>query len=382
MARPDDLFAAEHYAAVRRPVGEAWNLPGWCYTEAAFFAREIERIFRREWVFAAREEQIPAPGDYLALEIAGIPLLLVRAGDGIARAFANTCRHRGCLIAEGSGHARDFTCPYHSWLYSLKGELLSAPTEMSESVEFKLSDFGLLPIRLEDWGGFLWVNFAPDTPGLEAHLGNLPELLAPYACGDMRLGRRVEFDVPCNWKFYVENLKDAQHVTTVHRRSINTYASPGKYRREQQRTIGNVLSTFMGYPGSAALLAGDSGFPPIAGLEADRLGTTAPLVFPNLYISCTVDCAWYIAVHPVAVDRSRVEQGALFPRAVFDRPDFDEVAGRYFRRLDMTQEEDNDICARQHRGVASPYHRAGRYATRERLVRHTVNWILDRVLDP
>jgi phenylpropionate dioxygenase-like ring-hydroxylating dioxygenase large terminal subunit len=198
----------------------------------------------------------------------------------------------------------------------------------------------------------------------------------------MRLGRRVEFDVPCNWKFYVENLKDAQHVASVHHRSINAYASPGKYWREQQRTTGNVLSTFMSYPGSAALLAGDSGFPPIASLEADRLGTTAPLVFPNLYISCTTDCAWYIVVHPVAADRSRVEQGALFPRAVFDRPDFDEVAGRYFRRLDMTQEEDNDICARQHRGVASPYHRAGRYATRERLVRHTVNWILDRVLDP
>jgi hypothetical protein len=138
----------------------------------------------------------------------------------------------------------------------------------------------------------------------------------------------------------------------------------------------------MGYPGSAALLKGDEGFPRIATLDPEKIGTTAPFVFPNLYISCTVDCAWYIAVDPVAVDRIRLEQGALFPKAVFDRPDFTEILPRYFERLDMTQAEDNEICTLQHRGLSSPFSTPGRYSAKEALVHKTVNWILDRVIDP
>ena len=196
----------------------------------------------------------------------------------------------------------------------------------------------------------------------------------------MRIGRRLDFDVACNWKFYVENLKDAQHVATVHAQSINAYASTKKYWREVQATTGNVVSTFMGFPGSAALLLGQQGFPMMDSLKDQVPGTVAPLIFPNMYLSCTTDCAWYIIVHPVAVDRCRVEQGAMFPRAVFERPDFDEIVPRYFARLDMTQAEDNEICELQHRGVLSPEARQGRYSTREHLVHRTVNWILDRVL--
>jgi choline monooxygenase len=377
MTTPEDLFASKHYVATRRPIAKAWNLPGWCYTELAFFEREIDRIFRREWIFAARDEQIAEPGDYIALELAGVPIILVRGDDGVVRAFANTCRHRGCQIIKSTGHGQDLACPYHSWLYSLDGKLLSAPTEMERSIGFSKHDFGLLPVHIAGWGGFLWVNFAPRPPEFAAHLGNLPELLATYCCEELRLARRVEYDVTCNWKFYVENLKDAQHVTTVHARSISAYASTQKYWRERQATTGNLVSTFMGYPGSAALLRGDTGFPCIP----DATGTTAPLIFPNLYISCTVDCAWYIVVHPASPDRCRVEQGALFPKAIFDRPDYEEIATRYFRRLDMTQAEDNVICTQQHCGVRSPFHRPGRYAEKELLVHRTVNWILDRVLD-
>ena len=138
----------------------------------------------------------------------------------------------------------------------------------------------------------------------------------------------------------------------------------------------------MGYPGSAALLKGDTGFPMIAGLEETTAGTTAPLIFPGTYISCTTDCAWYLNVNPVAVDRITLEQGALFPRETVARSDFAEVAPKYFRRFDMTQAEDNEICELQHRGLSSPLSRAGRYSTKEALVHQTVNWILDRVLDP
>jgi phenylpropionate dioxygenase-like ring-hydroxylating dioxygenase large terminal subunit len=377
-----DLFDPALYEQVRRPVDQAWNLPRWCYTDPVFFDREIDRVFRKEWLCVARQEQIANPGDYLAIDIARTPVLLVRDKTGTARAFANTCRHRGCIVARGSGNRNDFVCPYHSWLYALSGELLSAPTDMDDSIGFDRADFSLIPIRLESWGGFLFLNFDPDASPLSAHLGNLPELLQNYACDDMRIARRLDFDVACNWKFYVENLKDAHHVATVHARSINAYASTKKYWREVQQTTGNLVSTFMSYPGTAALLAGDTGFPMIDSLKDKMPGTTAPLIFPNMYLSCTIDCAWYIIVHPVAVDRCRVEQGAIFPKGVFDRSDYQDIIPRYLARFDMTQEEDNEICELQHRGVLSPEARPGRYSARERLVHRTVNWILDRVLAP
>jgi len=381
MHEPDDLFSPAHYAAVRRPVGEAFNLPTWCYTSKRFFDREIERLFGKVWNFVGRTDRIARPGDYFTCEAATVPLIVARGADGAVRAFANTCRHRGCAVAKGEGNARTFICPYHAWTYANDGRLVGAPTEMENSVGFDMKDYSLIPVRLETWGGFMFVNLDPNARPLAEHLGNLPELLAPYGCESMVTGRRVEFDVPCNWKFYVENLKDAQHVTTVHRNSIASYAPVGKFWRGVQETHGNLVSTFMGYPASAMLFPTDQGFAPIRGLDMSKAGTTAPLVFPNLYISCTVDGAWYIHVNPVAPDRMTLEQGALFPAESLQRPDRDEVLKRYFRRLDMTQAEDNEICALQHKGVSSPLARSGRYSTKEALVHQTHNWILDRVLD-
>lgn len=75
-------------------------------------------------------------------------------------------------------------------------------------------------------------------------------------------------------------------------------------------------------------------------------------------------------------------RGALFPSSVFDREDFEEIIPKYLRRFDMTQAEDNEICELQHRGLSSPYSVPGRYSVKEALVHKTVNWILDRVLDP
>ncbi|MCC7273751.1 MAG: aromatic ring-hydroxylating dioxygenase subunit alpha [Alphaproteobacteria bacterium] len=378
---PGDLFAPALYEDVRRPIGLASNLPNWCYTSPAFFERELERIFMKVWNFVGRVERVANEGDYFAVDVARVPVLVARARDGEVRAFSNTCRHRGCLVARGEGNARGFVCPYHAWTYALSGDLVSAPTEMDASAGFDTKDYGLHRIRLESWGGFMFVCFDPDAAPLADHLGNLPEILARYACDDLVLARRIEYDVPCNWKFYVENLKDAQHVATVHRSSISQYASPRKYWRAVQETTGNVVSTFMSYPGSAALLKGDTGFPMMRSLDEATAGTTAPLVLPGTYISCTTDCAWYVHVDPVAVDRIRLEQGALFPRETMARPDFAAMAAPYFRRFDLTQAEDNEVCALQHRGLSSPYASPGRYAVKEELVHRIQNWILDRVLD-
>ncbi|MBL8672716.1 MAG: aromatic ring-hydroxylating dioxygenase subunit alpha [Alphaproteobacteria bacterium] len=381
LAPPDDLFAPRHYEGVRRPLLDAETLPPWCYTSEAFYRREVERIFRKIWNFIGRSDRVPEPGDFFTLEFAGVPLVVVRGHDGQVRAFSNSCRHRGSIVAEGEGNCRAFKCPYHSWAYGLDGALLGAP-DMDATRGFDPRTHGLLPVRLETWGGFMFVNFDPAAESLAGYLGDLPRTLAPYAFDDMVCTRRVTYEVGCNWKTFVENAKEAYHIGTVHRNTIHKYASARSSGYWVQETQGQYVSTFAKHEGSMALLQGDAGFPKLASLTPETAaGTTAPLVYPSTYLGCTIDSAWYLEVHPLGAQRMRLIHGAMFPRAVLDRPDFQALAANYYKRWDITIEEDNVACDLQQRGLNSPFARAGRFSHREPLVHAIDNWILDRVLD-
>lgn len=370
------------FAKSKQPLLDAETLPPWSYTSEEFFRLEVERIFRRVWNCIGREERVPEPGDYFTMDFAGVPLVVVRGDDNIVRAFANSCRHRGTKIAEGDGHCRALICPYHSWTYDLRGRLVAAPTEMDRTNDFCLENYGLVPIRLETWAGFLFVNLDGEAEHLDAYLGDLPQLLAPYSLSDMICVRRRFYDVACNWKVYLDNTKDQLHVTTVHRNSLDRVAPPTKINRQVQETRGNYVSSFVQIPCSMGLLKGDKGFPKIPTLEgqmAER--TTTPLILPSVYIACTVDCAYYLRIHPLTVNRMVLEQGGMFPSEVVDRPDFEERVEPYFRRWDTTAREDNEVCERQQSGLSSPFCIPGRYSHREDNLHRITNWITEKILE-
>lgn len=374
-----DIFAPSLYARVRRPEMEAETLPPWCYTSPEFYKREVERIFLKAWNFVGRTEYVPNPGDHFTLDFVGVPLIVVRDAGGRVRAFANTCRHRGTILVEGAGNCRAFKCPYHSWVYSLEGALLSAPG-MEQTKDFDPAHYPLLPLRLETWAGFLFVNFDPDGGSLREHLGDLPEKLASYGFGDMVCVRRKEYDLACNWKIYVENAMEALHVATVHRKTIS----------RQRRTIeptepakGQYCALFARHPGSRALLEGETGFPPIATLTGKAAeGTWYPLIYPSTMLGCARDCMWWLELHPQGPARTRLIVGSCFPRTTVERPDFEEVVARYYKRWDISIPEDNEVSEWQQRGVGSPLSRPGRFSYQEPLVHTIDNWVLDRVLDP
>ena len=378
----DRMFQPEIYAAVRRPVTEAESLPPWCYASEAFYRREVERIFMKSWNCVGRFERVPKPGDYFSLEIAGIPLLIVRGDDGNVRAFANNCRHRGTPLVTGEGSCPRFRCPYHSWSYGLDGALLSAPTEVDKSGSFRMADWGLRPVRMESWGGFMFVTFSDETESLQSYLGDLPEQLAPWRLEDMIQVRRRVFDLACNWKVYVENAKDQLHLMTVHAKTLNRVSSPSKVDRIAVEAKGQYVSSMWRSAVSMAVLDSNDGFPPIKTLTGEHEGvTTSPLVLPATYIGCTVDCAYYLFIRPKGVGRMELEQGGLFPKEIVQRPDFEARVQPYHRRWDATIGEDNALCELQQRGLGSPLCTAGRFSHRERAIHQISNWILDRVVD-
>jgi choline monooxygenase len=372
-----DLFRPETYAAVRRPLLESSSLPPQCYTSPEFYRREVQTIFMKVWNFVGRDDRIPKAGDYFTIEFAGVPVIVVRGSNGDVHAFANTCRHRGALLAQGEGNCRAFRCPYHSWAYDIDGALIATP-QMDLTKNFDPAEWHLTPIRLERWAGFMFLNFDRDAQPLMQYLGDLPQKLASYRFEDMVCVRRKEYELACNWKIYVENAMEAYHISTVHRSTLSR--QKGK-PSEPQPAAGEYCALFKEHKGSRALLEGDAGFPEMDHLrDLAAQGSWYPLLYPSTMFGCTYDCMWWLELHPMGPDRTKLIVGSSFPRSVAERPDFEEVVQRYYKRWDISIPEDNDISELQQRGLASPFAKSGRLSHPEPLVHTFGNWVLDRVL--
>jgi choline monooxygenase len=379
MSTAHRLFDPQTYAGTRRPVREAETLAPAAYTSTEFYHREVERIFMKEWNFMGRADHLREPGDYAAFEFVGVPLIIVRDQQGCLRAFSNSCRHRGTQLTEGEGHCKNFRCPYHSWVYGLDGALLAAP-EMEQTEDFDRSRYGLVPIKLETWGGFVFVNFDPESPSLAEYLGNLPELLASYSLEDLGCVRRKEYDLACNWKLFVENAMEEYHIATVHRATIQQKTAMDTHGPEPPRGQSAIL--YSEHEGSMALLTGETGFPHIQTLTGKPAhGTYFVLVYPSTMLGLTKDCVWYLELRPQGPRRTQLIHGACFPQRTVARDDFAEVVTRYYRRWEKTAAEDIRASEWQQKGLESPFSRPGRFSFREVLVHEIDNWILDRVLD-
>jgi len=370
------LFRPETYESVRRPLLEASTLPPACYTSPAFYRREVQTIFMKVWNFIGRADRIPKAGDYFTVEFAGVPVIVMRGSDGMVRAFANSCRHRGALLLDGEGNCRAVRCPYHSWTYDTEGKLVVAP-EMDATKDFDPSQWHLMPIRLESWAGFIFINFDQAAQPLMTYLGDLPQKLASYRFENMVCVRRKEYTLHCNWKIYVENAMEAYHIATVHRSTLSR--QKGK-PSEPQPANGQYCALFKEHKGSRALLAGETGFPEMDHLEGlPAQGSWYPLMYPSTMFGCTFDCMWWLELHPKGPEETNLIVGSCFPRQFTERSDFEEVVQRYYKRWDISIPEDNQISELQQRGLASPLARPGRLAQAEPLVHSFANWVLDRI---
>ncbi len=377
MTMPDAaaMLDPAHFANVLKPPLEAECLPAWCYTDPDFHKLEIERLFMKVWNFVGRADLMPEPGDYLATDVAGIPIILVRDREGTARAFANSCRHRGTQLLTGEGNCRAMVCPYHSWSFDLDGRLVSA-AGMEEAVGFDKADHALIPLRLESWADFLFVNFDHEAESLADYLGTLPDHIGSYNFPDQVTTRRKVWDVACNWKVYLENQRESYHIPTVHRESLgDQIATPLDQEGAWSGSLIPVEQT-------AGILKGETTpFPAIAALAGEALeGSHFLSLYPSTYFVATTDCFWWMEIKPRGPARIELVVGSGFPRETVSRDDFDEVVERYYERWDTSHREDNDICELQQAGLDSPLTLPGRLARRERGVNEVDRWIVERIL--
>lgn len=360
--------------AATRPVNEAASMPAGFYTSAEVFALEVEHILRRRWIFLCRSEMLAEGGDFRSFDTVGGPVVLVRGDDGELRAFANFCRHRGSILVDGEGSTRRFICPYHAWSYTLDGALATCP-DMQQAIGFDRRANGLVPVRMESWNGFVFVNFDDDASSLLDDLGDLPERMASHRLDEMVCTWRITLINECNWKLILENAMETYHTGIVHRETVGRQESRTLATRGEWRCIqvisGRSIATLPGTPPP---------FPPIEGLDEDaRQGTYFTVQHPACQFAVAQDCMWWLNVTPIAADRTLLEVGGCFPADVVAEPGFAQKAAPYYDRWEQVAREDVGILERQQRALTSVKYVPGRLSWRDDEVQGVGRWVLDQL---
>jgi len=191
------------------------NLDPEFYTDPALYERERQLIFWNTWQLLGPLSSLTSIGDYLATEIAGAQVFVIRDNDGKLRAFRNVCRHRGArLLPEGQGNCKRIRCPYHSWVYGLDGSLERTPW-FGDDPKFDPADWPLHEIFVDVWRGLVFVTLGTDCTlesQLAAVIGELA--LEPIETYQPVAQHRLVFDA--NWKIYTDNFVEGYHVPSIH----------------------------------------------------------------------------------------------------------------------------------------------------------------------
>lgn len=191
------------------------NLDARLYASPRTFEEERDLIFSRSWQLIGPASRLKEPGRYVATEIAGLKIFVLRGRDGTLRAFRNVCRHRGArLLAEGSGRCGPVRCPYHNWTYGDEGQLLNAPW-FGEDADFHKEDWPLHKIEVGEWRGLVFVSIKP-AQGLEAQLGGLIAELKDEPIEKYLPVHEEKMIFDANWKIYTDNFVEGYHIPGIH----------------------------------------------------------------------------------------------------------------------------------------------------------------------
>jgi Rieske 2Fe-2S family protein len=345
------------------------TLPRAYYFDDAIYAREQECIFHREWFLACREEQVAKTGDYLAVDVAGESILIVRTRDGTLRAHYNVCRHRGSRLVEESSRgtfAGGIRCPYHSWTYELDGRLRTAPY-LEEADGVRKDELGLHRVGVDVWGGFVFVNLTPESAAaqgrtLAAQLEGVPDRLKRYPLAVLRIANTIVYNVAANWKVMLENYNECYHCAGVHPELsalVPDFKKRGGGDLDWERGIphrdGAYTFTFSGTTDRALFADLD---------DDERTRHKGELIYPNFMLSLSADHVAAFTVLPRGPLKTTIICDFLFHPDEMHKATFDASDAVGF--WDLTNRQDWAICESVQRGMHSRVWEYGYYAPMER----------------
>jgi Rieske 2Fe-2S family protein len=359
---------------VLAPLGRSRTLPAAAYTSEEVLDFELRRLWQRSWVCAGHAGSWPAPGHQAAVGVAGQGVLLVRDQAGTLRGFYNVCRHRGHELLE-CGTAvveRTVRCPYHAWVYRLDGRLRTAPRFGQLDPDDPVRE-GLVPARVAEWHGWVFVDVSGEAPDLAEYLGNLGELLAPYRPEALVPAASRRYLVRANWKLLVENYHEFYHCPSIHPELCGVSPSDSGEDFEPRGMWAGGSMDLRAHAETMSLDGRGGGhslpwLPERARRQVLYLG-----LFPDLLVSAHPDYVLTHRLEPVAPDQTQVECEWLFPQDAVAADGFDPAFAVDF--WDVTNRQDFAACESVQRGTASHGYRQGPLAQQEGSARHFLTMV-------
>jgi glycine betaine catabolism A len=398
--------------ASRRP---GFTLPAPFYLSPQVFARDLELIFGRHWIFVGTEPELAEPGDFFTVELGGDSIIVVRDDDLTVRAFHNVCRHRGArLRPAGSGIVGNLVCPYHQWTYNLKGELLVSP-HMGD--DFERCRYSLKSVHLESLAGLLFICLSPErAPGFQAMRDALAPYIAPHDIPNCKVAFQSDLIEHGNWKLTMENNRECNHCSANHPEltvPLLEYGfgyQPSSENLEEVQAFNELLAReharwqACGLPSAEIerlrevtgfravrlpiALAGESQTVDtkvacrklLGTLSQSALGGLSVWTQPNSWQHFMSDHIVSFSVLPLAPDRTLLRTRWLVHKDAQEGVDYD--VERLASVWSATNAQDGALVERAHQGIASPAYEPGPYSPfTEGLVDGFCDWYLRRLTE-
>ena len=337
-------------------LARAGTIPSRWYTDPGVLASERQSLFARTWqVGWAGGVGRAACTSYFGCEIAGEPVMVTRAPDGVLRAMSNVCRHRGAELCGAAATGATVKCPYHGWSYSLDGRLHGAP-EFEGVANWDRSAVCLQQFRAEAWGPYIFVNMDADAPPLAEFMGAIPGEVAAMGCpiASLRHSFRRDYVIECNWKVYVDNYLEGYHLPSAHP-SLLRELDYAKYRVDTYRYYSSQIAPIRAATGEGARRY-DFG--------EDTNQALYYWIFPNLMLNVYPDNLSANIVVPLGPEKTLT----IFEWFAYGDAGVEEATIEF---SDEIQQEDIRICESVQRGLRSQHYDRGRFSVkRENGVHH------------
>ena len=356
------------------------TLPGWTYDSAEFHELERENLFLSSWQVVCHQSELPETGDYATFEFFGRRGFVVRGNDGVIRAFHNVCAHRAHAVVSGDRGrcAKHLTCMYHGWTYHLDGRnrSISAPHTFPK---IDRGQYGLKPIELENFMGFLFVRFRGGEPSVAERMAPHVAELSHYKLDQMvPLDETWTNDVPIDWKNVIENYVEDYHFPIGHPGLSALMES--KYDRES-------------FPGGTMRLSHQMREKPLKSWSAERYAKFLPVIehlpegmrrrwtyfglYPNVFFDIYPEWMDFFHVLPLGAGRTLIRARSFgFPDDRREMKAARYLCGRLNARV---QTEDEVLTESVQRGLASGAYTQGILSTKEVVLSGFQDWIRERL---
>jgi Rieske 2Fe-2S family protein len=345
------------------------------YFDPRHYERELQRIWYRNWVYVARSSEVSGKRAFRTFELGDQRILLVRADDGLLHGFHNTCRHRGSLLcreSEGTLRSGGIVCPYHAWVYDLRGNLVRTSSK-AHTEGFDTAQYPLYKIQVQEWNGFVFIALTDDPPHFERMFDTPISRLDAWPMKDLVVG-----------KIFWENYNECLHCPSVHPRLSNLVPIFGRGLLEERddpewsdhhgesdpRYKGGLREGAATWSNDGKLAGRE--FPGLS--EEDRkLGHVYMTALPSMFIVGHPDYMRIVRLRPLGPEQTEMRVEYLFSAENLANPDFDMRNVVDFTNLVMT--EDAEVCGLNQQGLRAAPHARGVVMPEEYISRQFHAWV-------